>query len=69
MKEINIKRKDRNIDVIKEKMLEILDEYEEAKEENNEDAMIKLEGYFKNLGYIIYVREFNVDNDIFLQKM
>ena len=46
MKEINIKRKDRNIDVIKEKMLEILDEYEEAKEENNEDAMIKLEGYF-----------------------
>lgn len=32
MKEINIKRKDRNIDVIKEKMLEILDEYEEAKE-------------------------------------
>ena len=31
MKEINIKRKDRNIDVIKEKMLEILDEYEEAK--------------------------------------
>lgn len=46
MKEITIKRKDRNIDVIKEKMLEILDEYEEAKEENNEDAMIKLEGYF-----------------------
>ncbi len=46
MKEINIKRKDRNINVIKEKMLEILDEYEEAKEENNEDAMIKLEGYF-----------------------
>lgn len=46
MKEINIKRKYRNIDVIKEKMLEILDEYEEAKEENNEDAMIKLEGYF-----------------------
>jgi len=32
MKEITIKRKDRNIDVIKEKMLEILDEYEEAKE-------------------------------------
>ena len=28
MKEITIKRKDRNIDVIKEKMLEILDEYE-----------------------------------------
>ena len=46
MKEITIKRKDRNIDVIKEKMLEILDEYEEAKEENNEDTMIKLEGYF-----------------------
>ena len=46
MKEITIKRKDRNIDVIKEKMLEILDEYEEAKEENNENAMIKLEGYF-----------------------
>ena len=46
MKDINIKRKGRNIDVIKEKMLKILDEYEEAKEENNEDAMIKLEGYF-----------------------
>ena len=46
MKEINIKRKGRKIDVIKEKMLEILDEYEEAKEENNENAMIKLEGYF-----------------------
>lgn len=46
MKEITIKRKDRNIDVIKEKMLEILDEYEEAKEENNEDTMIKLEDYF-----------------------
>ena len=46
MEEITIKRKDRNIDVIKEKMLEILDEYEEAKEGNNENAMIKLEGYF-----------------------
>lgn len=35
----------------------------------NKENVAKLEGYFKNLGYIIYVREFNVDNDIFLQKL
>ena len=35
----------------------------------NKENLSKLEGYFKNLGYIIYVREFNVDNDLFLQKL
>lgn len=46
MEEITIKRKDRKFDIIKEKMLEILDNYEEAKEQNNEEAMLKLEKYF-----------------------
>ena len=50
MKEINIKRKDRNIDVIKEKMLEILDEYEEAKEENVIDIEAKPEITFDDFG-------------------
>lgn len=35
----------------------------------NKENLSKLEDYFKNLGYIIYVREFNVDNELFLQKL
>ena len=32
----------------------------------NKDNVSKLEGYFKNMGYIIYVKEFKIDNNEFL---
>ena len=35
----------------------------------NKENLEKLEGYFQNLGYIIYVREFNIDNEVFLEKL
>lgn len=35
----------------------------------NKENLEKLEGYFQKLGYIIYVREFNIDNEVFLEKL
>ncbi len=35
----------------------------------NEQNVQKLQGFFKDMGYIIYVKEFNIDNEAFLEAL
>lgn len=35
----------------------------------NEQNVEKLQGFFKDMGYIIYVKEFNIDNVSFLESL
>lgn len=35
----------------------------------NKENVSKLEGYFKKMGYDIYVKEFNIDNNAFLESL
>lgn len=35
----------------------------------NKENVSKLEGFFKNMGYDIYVKEFNIDSNAFLESL